>query len=67
MIDAPLVEDDIIMNAKNGKSERRLQVRARENPITLEELHEKLVAYKGSVYLKKRIGWLCIHSNSQLH
>jgi len=35
------------MNAKNGKSERRLLVRARENPITFEELHEKLVAYEG--------------------
>lgn len=55
IIDAPLAEDDIIIHALNGLGpefkEIAAAVRARENPITFEELHDKLVAYEG--YLKR--------------
>lgn len=55
IIDAPLAEDDIIIHALNGLGpefkEIAAAVRARENPITFEELHDKLVAYEG--YLQR--------------
>ncbi|KAH7554431.1 hypothetical protein JRO89_XS12G0206900 [Xanthoceras sorbifolium] len=55
IIDAPLAEDDIIIHALNGLGpefkEIAAAVRARENLITFEELHDKLVAYEG--YLKR--------------
>ncbi|KAK3423739.1 hypothetical protein EUGRSUZ_H00940 [Eucalyptus grandis] len=54
IIDTPFQDDDIVIRALLGISpeckELAIAIRARKNPISFEELHDKLVAYE--TYLK---------------